>query len=277
MLQNIKAEVLRIRNEATEGEVLVDFYRSGGEGKRPLLLILPGGGYEYRSEREAEPIADVLSAAGVHTAIVRYSVAPARFPEALLEVASVVRYFRLEGGRHQVDSRRIFMIGFSAGGHLALSYAVYAGRDEFFAPYLKDPVLTQLDALLLAYPVVTAGAFAHEGSIKNLLGEEGERAFVPEDVSLEIQCEEAASMPPLFLWHTFEDESVPIENSLLLLEVYRRKFPSLPCECHFYEKGRHGLALADERTDYGDGSALEPRAARWTEAAIDFLKERIKS
>lgn len=92
-------------------------------------------------------------------------------------------------------------------------------------------------------------------------------------VSLELHVKDCESFPPLFVWHTFADESVPIENSLLLVSAVREAFPRLPMECHFYEKGRHGLSLATERTDVGDGSAIEPRAARWVEAAIDWLKD----
>ena len=270
-----EAEILKIPSEAGEGPVRVDFYASGGAGRRPLLLIFPGGGYEYRSEREALPIARALAPAGVHTAIVHYACYPALFPVSLLQTAEVMQYFRKEGAKHEVDSEEIFMIGFSAGGHLALSYALYCGREDFFKSYLKDPVTTQTEGLLLAYPVVTAGRYAHQGSIDHLLGPEGERRFPAEAVSLERQAAEAPSLPPLFLWHTFTDESVPVENSILLLNAYRKYHPELPCECHFYEKGVHGLALATAETDHGDGACIEPRAARWTEAAKDWLRARI--
>lgn len=273
----MEAKIIQVPSEAGEGPVEVSFYPLGGSGKRPLLLILPGGGYSFRSEREAYPIGEALAPAGVHAAVVAYAVAPARFPTALIQVAEVLQYFRREGAKYGVDSEQIFLIGFSAGGHLALSYAVYCGREDFFASFMKDPRTRQPEALLLAYPVVTAGPFAHRGSIENLLGPENERTYSEEDVSLELQVPRSVSMPPLFLWHTWTDESVPAENSLLLLSAYRQAYPSLPCECHFYEQGRHGLSLADERTSQGDPGLIEPRAAHWTERATEFLKARIKA
>lgn len=268
-------EILEIKGQRSGRTCRVRLHAASEEGEKPLLLILPGGGYEHLSTREAGPVAEALMPAGLRAAVMDYSLAPERFPQAMVETASVIQYFRKNGKRHGIDPRRIHLLGFSAGGHLALSYTVYAGQREFWQTYLFDPETSQPDSLLLAYPVVTSGPYAHRGSFENLLGPEGEQKGVSAEVlSAEKRIRELSAFPPMFLWHTFEDRSVPIENSLLLLCEVRRCFPDLPLECHFYEKGRHGLALADRRTDYGDGSAVEPRAARWVDAAADWLRER---
>ena len=96
--------------------------------KRPTVIVCPGGGYAFTSDREAEPIALRLNAAGLNAVVVRYSVAPARFPTALLEVASAVRYVRETGVQYGCDPDRVFLIGFSAGGHLAASYGNFWNR-----------------------------------------------------------------------------------------------------------------------------------------------------
>ena len=100
--------------------------------RRPTVIVCPGGGYAFTSDREAEPIAMRLNAAGMNAVVVRYSVAPARFPTALLEVASAVRYVRETGVQYGCDPDRVFLIGFSAGGrslHLNDGSAAHAAAD----------------------------------------------------------------------------------------------------------------------------------------------------
>ena len=110
-------------------------------GLRPTVVVCPGGGYGMTSDREAEPIALAYNAAGINTVVVRYSVAPARFPTALLEVATVVRYVREHGPEFGCDPNRIFVTGFSAGGHLTASYGNFWSR-PFVAETLGcDPMV----------------------------------------------------------------------------------------------------------------------------------------
>lgn len=149
------------------------------------------------------------------------------------------------------------MCGFSAGGHLALSGAVLA------VPGLPDP--PRPNAVILGYPVITAGQYAHRGSFVQLAGEDpaAQQAFSLEDKI-------TPRTPPVFVWHTMEDETVPVENTLLLVSALHRA--GVPCEAHLFEKGCHGTSLST--TEVNHPSAHRSRwltlAREWLDDTFDF-------
>ena len=122
------------------------------------------------------------------------------------------------------------------------------------------------DGLLLCYPVITSGEFAHRGSFENLLGSRQEE--LGEKLSLEKQV--TNKVPKTFIWHTFADQSVPVENSLLFVSALRRA--GVPTEFHMYEKGAHGLALANKLTETNDGRAVQEECTSWVELAHTWLE-----
>lgn len=136
---------------------------------RPSVLVIPGGGYEMTSDREAEPIAMQFLAAGYNTFVLRYSVKPSVFPVALLEAAEAMKQIREHAAEWHVDTNAIAVIGFSAGGHLAANLATSAS-DEVIAAHGYDPDAVRPNGLMLAYPVITSGPLAHRGSFDSLLG-----------------------------------------------------------------------------------------------------------
>ncbi|MFD1429253.1 alpha/beta hydrolase [Lacticaseibacillus mingshuiensis] len=181
--------------------------------KRIAVIICPGGAYSFVADREAEPVALALLARGQQAFVLHYSVGPARpFPTALLELAAAVRLVRTRAAEWAIDPDKIIVAGFSAGGHLAASLA-----DFWHTPALVDHVFSPADVqpngLMLAYPVITSGPHAHRGSFRNLLGDQPTPDQL-EAVSLEKHV--SAQNPPTFLWSTFADDAVPVENSLLL-------------------------------------------------------------
>lgn len=233
---------------------------------RPVVLICPGGAYAHTSDREAEPIALALCARGFHTGVVRYPCAPARFPAALCALARAVAWMRANAKSFYADASRIAVCGFSAGGHLAGSLGAF-----WNAPFLAEetglsPHEMRPDRVVLCYPVVTGGAFAHKRSIDNLLGEDAGAARRAE-VSLEQQV--TGDFPPTFLWHTCTDPAVPVENSLLLLTALRRA--GVPLEAHLYSVGGHGLALASRLTENREGKGTQPECAGWMDLAAAWL------
>ena len=130
--------------------------------KRPSVLVIPGGGYEMTSDREAEPIAMQFLAAGFNAFVLRYSVKPSIFPVALLEAAEAMRRIRTHADEWHCDADAIAMIGFSAGGHLAANLATSAS-DDVLAAHGYDADAVRPNGLMLAYPVVTSGPLAHRG------------------------------------------------------------------------------------------------------------------
>lgn len=138
--------------------------------KRPSVLVIPGGGYEMTSDREAEPIAMQFLAAGFNAFVLRYSVKPSIFPVALLEAAEAMRRIRTHADEWHCDADAIAMIGFSAGGHLAANLATSAS-DDVLAAHGYDADAVRPNGLMLAYPVVTSGPLAHRGSFDALLGD----------------------------------------------------------------------------------------------------------
>ena len=231
---------------------------------RPLILVCPGGGYNHTSEREGEIVALQFNAMGYHAAVLDYSCAPAVFPTALLELTKSVAYLRANAQQWQIDPDRIAVLGFSAGGHLAAALGVF-WNTEWFAKILREapihltPEMIRPNALILAYPVITSGEFAHRGSFDDLLGEERSKdEFWLEKMSLEKQY--LSDVPPVFIWHTSFDQSVPLENSLLLFTelVKARK----PVEYHVFPGDVHGISLADWRT-WSAERAMDTPAVQW--------------
>ena len=228
--------------------------------QRPLLLICPGGGYWHRVAHEGEPIALRLLGCGIQTAVVHYTCAPAVWPQALHELAEALAYARAHAEEWHCDPHKIAIGGFSAGGHAAASLGVCWHT-------LPQGESCRPDALILGYPVITSGEHRHDNSFRRLLGDEYP-AKLPE-VSLENLVDEGT--PPTFLWHTWEDEVVPVENSLLFAQALKKH--DVPCEMHIYQKGRHGVGMGNEETWCGTDWRLLPALQGWPEMAARWLKE----
>lgn len=236
------------------------------EEKRPVVLLCPGGGYEMTSDREAEPIAMRFLAMGYHTAILRYSVYPALYPAALLQVAESVKYLKDHAVQYHIDPEKVIVQGCSAGGHLAASYGVF-WKKPFLAEALRvESNYLKPAGLMLCYPVITSGEKAHEGSFRHLLGEHYDK--LKDAMSLEYQVNE--DTPKTFLWHTVTDDTVPVENSIYFFNALHEK--NIPVEMHIYPIGGHGLSLANEETCRMDGLGIQKECQSWISLACDWLK-----
>ena len=236
---------------------------------RTTVLICPGGGYTMTSDREAEPIALDLIAQGFNAVVLRYSVAPAVYPVALLEAAEAMHQIRQHAQDWQVNEQAIVIAGFSAGGHLAANLATQWQRDLVSKyDYQSDQI--QPNGLFLGYPVITTGPYAHKGSIQALLGAHYGEADLMAKVSLEKQV--TSAVPPTFIWHTATDDTVPVENSLLFVEALRKAQVSF--ESHVFPQGGHGLSLATAETANAQGHGIEPTVSIWFELFTTWLKTR---
>ena len=233
--------------------------------KRPGVLIVPGGGYNHVSLREGEPVAMEFLKAGYCTFILTYSVATVRFPVALREAAMAMRYIREQSGEFGVDPHMVTAIGFSAGGHLCGTLGTMYDCPE--VADLGPAELLRPDALSLCYPVAVSWGNTHEGSFRYLCGED---AALRQRLSLDRLVR--ADMPPVFLWHTRDDGTVPVRNSLLLAQT----LDSLGVEfaLHIYRKGCHGLSTANSQVYPAHEIPEHSRdVAGWIPANIAFFEE----
>ena len=209
---------------------------------RPCLLICPGGGYEFCSQRESEPIALHFLPEGFNVFILNYSTAPHRYPAQLCEVAASMELLYQHADAWHCDTARIAIMGFSAGGHLAAHYSNAYSCTEVRAVF---PNSHPVSAAILCYPVITAdSAWAHMGSFDALTGKSERTA----DEIQKFSCDRlvSAKTPPTFLWHTAADATVPVMNSLLYAQALAAHH--VPFELHIYPQGSHGLSTCDRQT-----------------------------
>lgn len=267
---------IQIENSAADTALylyLLDSSEKFQSGKcRPMIVICPGGAYAGTSDREAEPVAVRFMGMGYHVAVLRYSVAPVEFPTSLLELAETMKLLREHADEWKIESEKIFVLGFSAGGHLTASLGVFWNHT-----FLREKIQTNAEnikpaGLILCYPVISSGEkYGHERSIHNLLGSKYDE--YKEFVSLEKQVSQYT--PPCFIWQTFSDPEVSVENSILFAKAlcdYK-----IPVELHIYPHGNHGLSLADETSSVSDGSQCCPEVQSWVRMLETWLKVQTKT
>ena len=238
------------------------------EKPHPTILVIPGGGYHFVSLREGEPIALRFAAYGYNAAVLTYSVDGTPFPQQLGEAAQAIALLREHAEEWFIDPRRIAVCGFSAGGHLALTLGVHWNKPWLTEKVGKDAEALRPDALILAYPVVTNDPrHFHKGSFLHLLGEDPDPALL-ELTSLEKQIHPA--VPPVFLWHTETDQTVPVMGSVLLMQALTEN--AVPWEAHVFGWGPHGTSLADVTTAKVPGSPHDDaHLAHWDTLAREWL------
>ena len=260
-----------------------DYPEVYGERNRPMIVICPGGGYEHVSPREGEAIALQFMTTGAHAAVLRYDVSGrgAEFPQHLLELAASVAYVRKHAAEYCIDPDKILVAGFSAGGHLAASLGCF-WKEKWLEELMQAEAGAtmkdyQPNGEILAYPVITSGEFAHRGSFVKIMGSEAEQGYAPlglsateleEKLSLEKQV--TSDFPQTFMWHTFEDGAVPLENSLFFAEALRKA--GVNFEYHVFPHGGHGYALATKETAMKEGKEINAQCAQW----IDLFKSWMK-
>ena len=199
----------------------------------PAVIICPGGGYGILADHEGSDVALAFNQAGFHAFVLRYEVPPVDWRGPVLQLAAAVRHVREHAHALLVRADAVAVCGFSAGGHLCASLGVHW-------PSLEHPDLARPDALVLAYPVISARpGFLHGGSIQNLLGES------PDPAALDWFSAEkhvGPHTPPTFLWHTSDDAVVPALNSVEFAATLAKAQVSVSLQV--YASGPHGLGLA---------------------------------
>jgi acetyl esterase/lipase len=207
------------------------------------VVICPGGGYAHLAAHEGNDYALWLNQHGIAGFVLKYRLGSNgyRHPAMLQDAARAVRLVRARAADWKVDPHRVGIMGSSAGGHLASTLLTHF---EAGIPEAKDAVERQSsrpDLGILCYPVISLGEYAHGGSRANLLGTNPPPELV-KLLSNELQV--TSNTPPCFLWCTYEDRTVPMENSLNFAQALRKN--QVPFDLHIYQKGKHGLGIADK-------------------------------
>ncbi|RAK06890.1 acetyl esterase/lipase [Halanaerobium saccharolyticum] len=236
---------------------------------RGTILIFPGGGYTHRADHEGADVARFLNENGFNAFVLHYRVAPYKFPYPLLDALRAVKYIKSKSEPWQLKRDKPAVLGFSAGGHLASM--VGTNNDLYRNIYKKklnengfksdqiEAESSEIEALVLSYPVITAGEFAHQGSVENLLGKSPSQKSLNLFATDKNICAETA---PTFIWHTADDASVPVENTIQFSNALSNK--KIDFESHIFPNGRHGLGLA----------ADNKYVSRWTDLLLDWLEEK---
>lgn len=241
------------------------------KGRRPAMIVFPGGGYQFTSDREAEPIASAYFAEGYNTFTVRYITGDkAKIANPLLDAAAAIAHVRTNAEKYCVDPDKIAVIGFSAGGHLA-GFIATQWHCKFIADKLGiDNELCKPNAAVLCYPVVTQNVPTHEGSFNYLMGFE-RNDELNHIANLDENVDERTC--PCFIWHTATDDAVPVANSLAFARALTDN--KIGCELHIFPMGRHGLSrcTAETAPDWGTKEYTLPYIARWMEWSIKWLAQ----
>ena len=236
---------------------LTPYIAESPNGTRGCVIVFPGGGYTKHADHEGEPIAKMINEIGTHAFVLNYRVAPYRHPAELEDALRAVRWVRYHASEYGIDPNKIAVLGFSAGGHLAVSASEHFdyGREDGDE---IDKVSSRPDGAIYCYPVTTLEPpYAHEGSRINLLGKDAPEELVKR-MSGPLSVRE--DMPPVFMWHTFVDTCVPVQNSLMMATALREK--GIPVELHIFPDGHHGLGLATQL----------PHTAQWAGLLQNWLK-----
>jgi acetyl esterase/lipase len=235
--------------------------------KRPAVLVLPGGGYTVTSDREADPVALSFLAQGFHAFILRYSVGPrATFPNPLCDVSRALQHVRKHADGWNVRADQIAVCGFSAGGHLAACLGTLWNDPEIMAAAGISEGENRPDALILCYPVISAINHAQANWFTVQIPDPA-RKDLYEKLSCELHV--GPHTPPTFLFHTYQDSLVPVENSLLFAQALA--LADVPFEMHLFEHGLHGLSLANELSSNGTAYQNDASAERWFTLATTWL------
>lgn len=222
---------------------ITPFLPSSWNANGKSVVVLPGGGYWGLADHEGPGYAEWLAANGYAAFVVKYRLGAHKYhhPAEISDAARAVRFVRSITPQLKLKADKIGIMGSSAGGHLAATASTvhHLGvreEGETDAPNAGRP-----DFTILCYPVVSlVSEFTHAGSRSNLLGDKVNDPELRKLLSPELNV--TKDTPPAFIWHTYEDGGVPVENSFMYASALRKA--KIPFELHVYEKGGHGLGLA---------------------------------
>ena len=264
-------KIKKITLKENESEVYLTAYLPfSGDKSADAILICPGGGYSTVCDgHEGEAIAMAFSARGFRCFVLKYSVGEkAKFPAPLIEASLAIMHIKENAEAYGINPERVFVMGFSAGGHLAGSLGTLWHK-EWLNAHLDMPFGTNKPkGMILCYPVLSFFKETHIGTFRNAVGEEPNEKNTKE-ISLDLQVDSEHTVPT-FLWHTVDDNAVHVENSLRMISALRKQ--GIYTEAHLYPHGNHGVGTADSVVYGKDAEKLDPKIKNWVDLAADLMR-----
>jgi len=228
----------------------------------PAVIVCPGGGYRaLAANHEGRQVASYLNSLGVAAFVLRYRLGPRyHHPIELGDAQRAIRLVRSHQADWRIDASRIGIMGFSAGGHLAMTASTRFDAGNAGAADGLDRLSSRPDFAILGYPVISmTEEWTHKGSRTNLLGDNPDPELAK---SLSGERAVTRETPPTFLFQTNEDTAVPAENAVHYYLALRRA--GIPAELHVFEKGPHGVGLAND----------DPALSEWSKLLANWLRVR---
>ncbi|MFT3990658.1 MAG: alpha/beta hydrolase [Luteolibacter sp.] len=246
---------------------LTPYWPSEDKATGAAMIICPGGGYGKLADHEGKDYALWLAERGIAGFVLKYRLGSNgyRHPAMIHDAQRAIRQVRSHAVEWKLDPAKIGIMGSSAGGHLASTALTHFDAGNATSADPVERVSSRPNLGVLCYAVITMGDFTHEGSKKNLLGENPSSGLV-RLLSSELQV--TPETPPCFIWHTRDDQAVPVRNSLDFAEALLKN--KVPYELYIPQNGKHGLGLGVKGYQPGitDPKTLLP----WTVAFDSWLK-----
>jgi acetyl esterase/lipase len=248
--------------DADSDRPTITLYPASTDKPTTAVIVFPGGGYGWlATNHEGRQVANWLNAAGITAFVVKYRLGPRyHHPVELGDAQRAIRIVRARAKEFGVLPDKIGVIGFSAGGHLVSTTETHFDSGNPQAPDPIDRASSRPDFAILAYPVISfAAEYTHQGSKKNLLGENPNSELVKE---LSAELNVTPQTPPTFIFSSTTDTVVPPENSVAFYLALRKA--GVPAELHIFEKAPHGVGL----------DLADPTMGEWSNLLLQWFRAR---
>lgn len=260
----------KIQLSETDSDIYLEAFvaEKVGDFVRNAILIIPGGGYgSVCADREGEPIALAFIPFGYNAFVLHYSVNRKRpYPAQLIEASLAMKHIKDNAAEYNINPERVFVTGFSAGGHLAASLGVLWHRKEIYDAIDMPFGYNKPSGIMLAYPVISSEKFSHQDTFKNLWCTDTPTEEQLKYTSIELHVDENSA--PAYIMHTANDQAVNVKNSLLLANAYADC--KMTFEMHIYPDAPHGVALGNQITECNTPKWVNSSIAKWIENAAEW-------
>lgn len=252
--------------------------------KRPAVIICPGGAYIGITEKEAEPVALRFLSSGYQVFVLKYSIGTqiGKFPAPFIDIAKSMTIVRKNAKQWGVDKDKVSLCGFSTGGHAATILSA-TWQEEYLATAIDaDNYWFKPNALILGYPLLDMYQFKQNNlkksfemqSLLEMMFASIYGTLQPSDEILNkwsYKNKVTSNMPATFLWTTSQDKIINVEQSLNFIKILALN--KIPYEFHVFEKGDHGLSLADETVGYQESDIKRHiNVHKWVDLALNWMK-----